>query len=330
MPQLRYRELITQDVDRETYGAKRFYENKYFGLFLNAYKFPELTRSQRRYLLKKLWQNGTCCCFVLDGTKQEPSLKSLLTNKNKDTIAIGNDNPNGLLIFTPYAPIQYNIEDEPSVVNIVNIRGAQFLPTKPQVVNKDVVICWAHSSHAPIRSLVMYYIEKIVDVENTINMNLFVHKLPRLVVCSPEDKQRVQDLMDAIERGEKKLFLEADDVQAIKNVLDSGSNTSYIIDKLYQYKQNLENELLTFLGINNNPIEKAERLVTGEVNSNNQIINDCSECFLDTLKEFCENVSNILDFPLSVEATSSPMSNEEVYTTPEEEDDPEEEEQENE
>ena len=323
---VKYKDLIVNDVDKETYGAKRFYENKFFGIFLNRYKFPELTRSQQRYLLKKLWQNGTCYAFVLEGTKEDPSLKSLLTNKTKDTIALGNDNPNGLLIFTPYATTQYNIEDEPSVVNIVNIRGAQFLPTRPQVVNKDGVICWAHSSHAPIRSLVMYYIDKIVDVENTINMNLFVHKLPRLVVCSPEDKHRVEDLMEAIERGEKKLFLEADDVQAIKNVLESGSNTSYIIDKLYQYKQNLENELLTFLGVNNVSVEKKERLITDEANSNNQLINECGECFLDTLKEFCENVSNILDFPLSVEINSSLETNEEFIN---EEDDPEEKEEQN-
>ena len=322
--QVKYRDIKEQETI--TYSAKRFYENKYFGLFLNAYKFDNLTRSQRRYLLKKLWQNGTCCCFVLEGTKQEPSLKSLLTNKTKDTIALGNESPNGLLVFTPYATTQYNIEDEPSVVNIVNIRGAQFLPTKPQVVNKDVVICWAHSSHAPIRSLVMFYIEKIVDVENTINMNLFVHKLPRLVVCSPEDRARVEDLMEEIERGEKKLFLDAQDVQSIKNVLESGSNTSYIIDKLYQYKQNLENELLTFLGINNLALEKKERLITDEANSNNQLINDCSECFLDTLKEFCENVSTILEYPLSVEATSSPATND--YEE-EEEEDPNEEDEEN-
>ena len=319
--QVRYRDLITNDVDKETYGAKRFYENKFFGLFLNAYKFDNLTRSQTRYLLKKLWQNGTCCCFVLPDSKQDPSLKALLTNKDKNTIALGNDNPNGLLIFAPYATMQYNIEDEPSVVNIVNIRGAQFLPIKPQIVNKDVVIWWAHKSHAPIRSLVMYYIEKIVDVENTINMNLFVHKLPRLVVCSPEDKARVQDLMEAIERGEKKLFLEADDVQAIKNVLESGSNTSYIIDKLYQYKQNLENELLTFLGINNNPIEKAERLVTGEVNSNNQLIIESGDCFLDCLEEGCESTTNILQYPLNV-ASNSQLRN---ATETQEEDDPAEE-----
>lgn len=322
MPKIKYRD-IKPDVDTETFGAKRFYENKYFGLFLNAYKFPELTKNQERYLLKKFWQNGTICAFVLEGTQQDPTLKQSLSNSSKATLELGNDSPNGLLIFVPYAVNQYNIEDEPSVVNYVNVRGATFIPKGIFQVNKDCVIGWAHKSHAPIRSLVMYYIDKIVDVENTINMNLFVHKLPRLVVCSPEDRARVNDLMEAIERGEKKLFLDAVDVQAIKNVLEAGGNTSYIIDKLYQYKQNLENELLTFLGINNNPVEKKERLITDEANSNNQLINDSSDCFLDCLKNFCEEVSNILNYPLSVEANSSPASNEEEI-----EEDPENEEEE--
>ena len=309
MPKLRYRE-IKEEVEQETYSARRFYENKYFGLFLNAYKFTNLTKNQERYLLKKLWQNGTICAFVLEGSKQDPSLKQSLSNSSKSTIELGNDSPNGLLIFVPYAVNQYNIEDEPSVVNYVNVRGARFIPKGIYQVNKDCVIGWAHKSHAPIRSLVLYYIDRIVDVENTINMNLFVHKLPRLVVCSPEDRSRVEDLMEAIERGEKKLFLDAQDVQAIKNVLDAGGNTSFIIDKLYQYKQNLENELLSFLGINNLAIEKKERLITDEANSNNQLINDSSDCFLDCLKDFCEEVSNILNYPLSVEANSSPASNE--------------------
>ena len=324
MPKVKYREII-KEVEQNTFDARRFYENKYFGLFLNVYKFPELTKNQERYLLKKFWQNGTIAAFVLEGSKSEPSMRDLLANKTKSTLELGNDSPNGLLVFVPYAVNQWNIEDEPSVVTYVNLRGAQFIPTEMQEVNKNCVIGWAHKSHAPIRNLVLYYIDRIVDVENTINMNLFVHKLPRLVVCSPEDRSRVEDLMEAIERGEKKLFLDATDVAAIKNVLESGSNTNYIIDKLYQYKQNLENELLSFLGINNIAIEKKERLITDEANSNNQLINDSSDCFLDCLKDFCEEVSNILGYPLSVEANSSPESNEELM-----EEEPQEEESEEE
>lgn len=310
MPKIKYRDL--KELDETIFDSKRFYENKYFALFLNAYKFTNLTYNQQRYLLKKLWQNGTISAFILEDSKSEPSMKDLLSNSSKSTIQLGNDNPQGLLIFVPYSVNQWNIEDEPSVITFVNVKGTKFIPSKMQKVNKDCVIGWAHSSHAPIVSLVRYYIDKIVEVENTISTNLFVHKLPRLIVCSPEDKARVQDLMEQIERGEKKLFLDAQDVEAIKNVLDSGANTSYIIDKLYQYKQNLENELLTFLGINNVALEKKERLITDEANSNNQLINDSSECFLDCLKAFCEDIKNILGYDISVEAKSSPASNDEV------------------
>ena len=323
MPKLRYREL--QNEEANSFNARRFYENKYFGLFLNAYKFTNLTKNQERYLLKKFWQNGTICAFVLEGSKQDPSLKQSLSNSSKSTIELGNDSPNGLLIFVPYAVNQYNIEDEPSVVNYVNVRGATFIPKGIYQVNKDCVIGWAHKSHAPIRNLVLYYIDRIVDVENTINMNLFVHKLPRLIVCSPEDRARVDDIMEAIENGEHKIFLDAVDFQAIKNVLESGQG-SYIIDKLYAYKQSLENELLTFLGINNVALEKKERLITDEANSNNQLINDSSDCFLDSLKSFCEEINDVLGYNISVEANSSPASNEE---TSDEEEDPQEEEEEN-
>lgn len=298
---IKYKDIKYQEEELQSYTAKRFYENKYFGLFLNRRHFPQLTKNQERFLLKSFWQNGCVCAFIVEGTKQSPSLKQMLSNSSKDTLILENENVNGLLLLVPFAVAKYDITDAPSVVSYINKRGATFIPKGLKIVNKDCVIGWAHSSHAPIRALVMYYIEKIVDVEKTIEMNLFVHKLPRLVVVSPEDKARVEDLMDKIEAGEKKLFLDANDVQAIKNVLESGSNTSYIIDKLYQYKQNLENELSTFLGINNNPVEKAERLITGEVNSNNQLIAECGACFDDTIDTFCEEVSKVLNFPLTQE-----------------------------
>lgn len=316
MPKIKYRE-IQQNGDDTKFSAMRFYENKYFGLFLNAYKFTNLSKNQSRYLLKSMWKRGTVACFIVEGTRKEPTMNQALTNTSPNTVSPAFES-DGLLVFTPYAVNQWNIEDEPSVITLVNTRGATFIPTKPQIVNKDVVIGWGHTSHAPVRSLVMWYVERIADVENTIDINLFAHKLPRLVVCSPEDRERVADIMEAIDRGEKKLFLEAEDYQAIKNVLDAGGS-SYIIDKLYTYKQNLENELLSFLGINNVAVEKKERLITDEANSNNQLINDSSDCFLDSLKNMCDEIKTVLGYNISVEANSSPASNEDYdITDPEE------------
>lgn len=316
MPKIKYREIQSNGDDTK-FSAMRFYENKYFGLFLNAYKFTNLSKNQSRYLLKSMWKRGTVACFIVEGTRKEPTMTQALTNTSPNTVSPAFES-DGLLVFTPYAVNQWNIEDEPSVITLVNTRGATFIPTKPQIVNKDVVIGWGHTSHAPVRSLVMWYVERIADVENTIDINLFAHKLPRLVVCSPEDRERVADIMEAIDRGEKKLFLEAEDYQAIKNVLDAGGS-SYIIDKLYTYKQNLENELLSFLGINNVAVEKKERLITDEANSNNQLINDSSDCFLDSLKNMCDEIETVLGYNISVEANSSPASNDDYdITDPEE------------
>lgn len=306
MPQLKYKD-IKPDGSQETFSIARFYENKYYSLFINSYKFSNLTSEQQRYLLTEFWTRGCINAFILEGSVPEKTLQGSLSNSSPSTVATS-ENPNGLLIFTPFASSQFNIYNYPTVIIPINTRGASFIKTKPMIVGKDCVIGFAHPSHAPIRSLVMFYVEQIANVENTIRTNLFVHKLPRLIICTPEDRARVDELMNKIESGEHKLFLAVDDWQAIKNVLDSGG--SYIIDKLYQYKQALENELLTFLGIDNIGLEKRERLIVDEANSNNAIINDHSDSFIDCMKDFCEEVSKVLKYPLTVEAKSSPATSE--------------------
>ena len=312
MPKMKFKEFKELGDYVTSYDTRRFLENKYFGLFLNAYKFPSLSVENQRYLLKKLWSNGCVAFFIIDGTKKEATLKQALTNSSTNTISMTNPEDNGIPCIVPFAVNQWNIQDEPSVISFINVRGAKFIPTELQVVNKDACIIWAHKSHAPIRMLAMYYIEQMVEVQKTIDMNLFVHKMPRLVVCSPEDEARVKEFMEKIERGEKQLFLTADDAQAIKNVLDSGANGSYIIDKLKAYMQILDNELLTFLGINNVPVEKKERLITDEAQSNDQLIQECGNCFLDSLKESCENIEKVLKYPMPIEATSTPKVEEEA------------------
>ena len=305
MPKLKYKDIkLLEDGEQSILSARRFYETKYYGMFINAFEFPELDQEQQHYLLKQLWSNGSVACFVDKSSIPDKSLKNLIGNQSVSSVSMGKDYPNGLLILAPYATSAYNTYDYPTIINLINTRASSFIPTQSQIVNKDVVIIYAHSSHASVRSLVMFYVNKIVDVENTIETNLFVHKMPRLIVCSPEDKMRVEQLMTKIKAGEKAVFLDVADWQAIKNVLESGG--TYIIDKLYQYKQSLENELLTLLGFDNIGLEKRERLIVDEANSNNAVINDHSDCFLDTINAGCKQITDILGFPLSVVAKSAP------------------------
>ena len=275
-------------------AISNYYRSKFFSVFMDKFEIEGMTPDQTRFFLTQCWEVGTYNAFILEGSKKPESL-----------VLEGEDNE-GILVITPYAPFEYNIYNYPTKLTPVRLRGATFIPEKPMTIGKDCVIGWAHTSHMPIRYLVDFYVDKIAEVEKTIDTNLFTHKLPRLVICNPDDKARVDSLLSAIEKGENRLFLEAEDWQAIKNVLDSGG--TYIIDKLYTYKQNLENELLTMLGIDNKGGDKKERLIVDEVNANNNIINQGSSCFMDELETFVSEVKRVLGYTLSIKVKEAPIT----------------------
>lgn len=265
-----------------------YYYNYFFNLFLNAYKFPELTREQNDYILRKFWSLGSIASFIVKGTK--------LPEGQAPTSV--NEYPNGMIAFAPFAPFLFNIYDWPIQVNLVQIRGATFIPNTPQIVNKDVVIGYAQRNKHSIESICDFYINKIVDVEMTIAQQLMAHKTPFLLGTTPENEERIKKLFERISNDEEVLYVSALDVEAIKT-LQTGNQ--YILDKLFNLKDGYINALLTRLGFNNvGMLEKKEHSVVDEVNANNQVIMSNGDNFLTCLEEFCEDTTKYLGFPLSV------------------------------
>ena len=276
--------------------AYNFYLQKYYNLFMGAYKFTGITMQQADYILRKLWAEGKIASFIVEGTKLEDG----------EAPSNVNQYPNGLIAFCPFAPFMFDIYDFPIQVNLINTRGAKFIPTKPQIVNKDVVIGYIQKSKKSVLSVVEFYIQKIINVEMTIRVQLKSHKAPWIISCSAENEEKMKSLWEKINNDDEVLYLSATEVDDLKVLM--GGN-AYIIDKLYQYKQALENELLTYLGIDNIGImEKKEHLITDEVNSNNDLINDHSDNFLSCLKDFFARIKKVFGVDISVEATSSPVS----------------------
>lgn len=59
-----------------------------------------------------------------------------------------------------------------------------------------------------------------------------------------------------------------------ENVIRSiNTEAPFVADKIIEYKKEIWNEALTFLGVNNIMVDKKERLITDEANSNNELIN---------------------------------------------------------
>lgn len=275
--------VITRE---ETYN---FYLNKYFNLYMNAYKWNGIDDEQRDFIMRRFWADGQVACFKLKGTEGSK------------------DHPNGLLVFTPYAPTLFNIYDYPTAVTLINKRGVKFIPSTIQQVNKDVVLGWTQRNKKGVLGMVDFYIRKITDIEMVIRTNLKAHKTPWLIGVTPESEMKMKQLWDNLEKDDPRLFLDLEESDKAK-ALNSGAN--YIIDRLYQYKCALENELKEFLGIQNlGNQEKKEHLITSEVQANDEITSSSSDCFLDVLKEFTDRVKEFLGVEISVELNK----NEEYY-----------------
>jgi hypothetical protein len=78
-----------------------------------------------------------------------------------------------------------------------------------------------------------------------------------------------------------KNLITPDSLKAIK------TDAPYIAGNIMDYKREIWNEFLTFMGINN-LAEKRERLITNEVDSNNELINLNLQSLLIPRKEACK------------------------------------------
>lgn len=252
----------------------RKYRIKYYTLFMSSYESPELDYEENNFIFKQFWEKGSVACFKIKHT----------------------DLPK----FVPYCPEKWNSYNFPTDIRFIRLRDDPIVPIdRAFKVDVDTVIGFASKSGMPkplsIEEIVDIYIDQIVDIEMTIRTNLKLHKLPWLIGVTPENRDTMMALYQSIENDETVLFA---DTNAPLDSVQSGA--PYIIDKLYSYKQSIENELLTFLGINNSPVqEKKERFLTDELNMNNQLICHYADSFIDCLENFSKQLKKVLGLDIT-------------------------------
>ena len=248
---------------------KHIYLNKYYNLFMNSLEWEGLTKEEEDYIMRKLWATGTIAAFNMN--------------------AIGT-------VYAPYAIQGYGLYDVPTDVTIINERNVPGFPLNPLKVNKDVVIGFIQRNKKSIYEFVDYYVSRMAQVDMVINTNLEVNKLPYLIGVSEQDTQNVQQTINKILNNELVVFTTLEELNQVK-VLANGSN--YILDKLYAFKNNLESELLTFLGIDNSQID-VDKLAVDQINANNEMINTNSKGFERELNKWCKDIKKYLNTTISV------------------------------
>lgn len=178
------------------------------------------------------------------------------------------------------------------------------IPNTAQIVDKDGIICWLRPNHKGIWFDICQYVDRMAEAQQAIDTNLYLQKFPWLIVTEPENKPQLEALVNRIMNGEPTVYMSGD-VNSITNIkLDS----PYIIDKLRAYQNELDNQIKTLLGIDNqggNLNSQQQNLDT--TNCNNDEINDTESAMISTIKDGFDRANKLLGLALTIEATSKPV-----------------------
>lgn len=160
----------------------------------------------------------------------------------------------------------------------------------------------------PTQDMVMFYVNKIVEAERTMDVNIKANKTPVVFACDDKDVLTFKQIFKQVDGNCPALFADK------KINLDSwqvfDTKAKFLCNDLMDYKRSVESDLLTFLGINNTPIDKKERLITDEATSNNQLIDSFCELQLEARQRACDQINQLFGLNVTVEKrNTAPVDN---------------------
>lgn len=186
----------------------------------------------------------------------------------------------------------------------VNVYGdplgytAQGVGMTHRVRSDDCVIVENNMLRLPTKNFLYLYVNKLTEIERTIDVNVKACKTPVIILCDDKDELSMKQAFARIDGNTPAIFLDksfnADNIKALD------LKASFMANDMTEYKHTVESDLLTFLGINNTPIDKRERLITDEANANNQLIESFFEIQLEARQRACEQINEKYGLKISV------------------------------
>ena len=241
---------------------KSHFMKKFEIIALNLFEWENLPPTiEERYIEKALFDKGLVC---------------LVDDSNFGQIVVGCNYSQNMNIWgeaTEVITTGYNYVKTFNIENTVNTTYRRDIDGL-----NSAIVCQNNDLALSTREILEYYVNKLVEVELSTFTNVYLQKFPFLINTTRDNEQTMRTLISKVDKGEPYIMYNKK-IADLSNAVDVFNlNVPFVADKLLQYRFETEREIYTFFGFNNN-FEKKERLLTDEVNSNNEFIN----CNIDSM-----------------------------------------------
>lgn len=157
---------------------------------------------------------------------------------------------------------------------------------------KEAVLVLNDWDSTPTLSMMELFAYRLYECDRTADVNIKSQKFPALLVCDEKQRLMMENLYEQYEGNTPVIF--GDKNQFDEKVLRSiNTQAPIILKQIDEHKREIWNEALTYLGINNINIEKKERAVVDEINSNNELVNLNLESFLAPRLKACKEFNDL-------------------------------------
>lgn len=267
----RKRATLTDLLNNLTF---RVLYDKYKLLTINSFAWENLPDGiQPRHIERLLFDNGTAVFF------RAPGMRFMCLEGS----GTGN----------------VNVYGDPLAYRVHGYNYQRTIPVDQCVVIENNIL------RIPTRDFVLFYVNKLAEAERTMDVNVKTCKNPFVFKCTDKDLLTVKKVFQEVDGNVPAIFIDKGLDGETFDVFQTG--VKFMGNDLLDYAHSVEGSLLTFLGINNSPVDKKERLITDEANANNELIESFSDLQLAAREKAVEEINKLFGLEIRVSRRSAPV-----------------------
>lgn len=152
--------------------------------------------------------------------------------------------------------------------------------------NSEAILVMNNWYMIPTVATVQLFAQRLAEADRTCDVNIKAQKTPLIVLIDKQQELSMKNAYAQVDGNTPVIFGDNNQLD-VKKIQSLNTASPYVVDKIMEYKKQIWDEFLTFIGLNN-LAEKKERLIADESNSNNEVINMNLQSYLAPRKKACE------------------------------------------
>ena len=167
-----------------------------------------------------------------------------------------------------------------------NQRRSLYMTDTGEEKGKECILVMNNYERVPTSATVTVFAYRLAEAQRTADVNIKAQRTPILITTDQKQQFTLKKMYEEYDGNTPAIFADKnvitpDALKALK------TDAPFIAQNIMDYKREIWNEFLSFMGISNLS-EKRERMISNEVDSNNELVNLNLQALLIPRKEACK------------------------------------------